>query len=109
MENTHNTIIYAIVGVIICAQLFFFLKNLKKIMAYKNIIVGNDKLSLIELDIDDDELTTKDPNFFINNESSFEAPLSSKSQPNGEPMDEIEVDLNQDNYDEDDVDLNNSI
>lgn len=97
MENTHDTIIFAIVVVIICVQLFFFLKNLKKIIAYKNIIVENDKLSLIELDIDDKELSNKVPDYFINNESSFEAPLSSDSQSTNEFIDEIEMGLDEHN------------
>lgn len=67
--NKQDTIIYAIVAIIICIQLFFFLKNFRKIMAYKNIISGNDKLSVIELSIDEDEITNLNPEELIENEN----------------------------------------
>ena len=69
--NNHDSIIYAIVGLIICIQLFFFLKNLKKIWAYKNIIASNKELSVIELSIDEDKVTTMDPEYFIENKNLF--------------------------------------
>lgn len=102
MDNIHDKAIYTIVGIIICAQLFFFLKNFKKIMSYKNIIVGNDKLSLIELSVDEDEVTTQDPEYFINNESSFKV-TSPTSFENNENIDDLsELSWENDEYDESD-------
>lgn len=98
----HDTAIYTIVGIIICAQLFFFLKNFKKIMSYKNIIVGNDKLTLIELSIDEDEVTTQDPEYFINNESAFKVPSVKEFEDNGEMEPSSELSWENDEYDESD-------
>lgn len=68
----HDIIIYAIVLLIICIQLFFFLKNFKKIMAYKTIIVPNKNLSIIELNIEEEKATRLDPEYFIENKESYE-------------------------------------
>lgn len=70
--NKHDTIIYGIVGIIICVQLFFFLKNFKKIMAYKTIIASNEKLSVIELSIDEDQVATLDPEYLLENKRFYE-------------------------------------
>ncbi len=98
----HDTAIYTIVGIIICAQLFFFLKNFKKIMSYKNIIVGNDKLTLIELSIDEDEVTTQDPEYFINNESSFKVTSATTFEKNGDTDEVSELSSENDEYNESD-------
>src|SRR5690554_7051666 len=63
----HDTIIYVIVGIIICVQLFFFIKNLTKILAYKNMIARNTELSIVELDVDQDDIATKSPEYLLKN------------------------------------------
>lgn len=112
--DTQDTIIYAIVAIIISIQLFFFLKNFKKIMAYKNIISGNDKLSVIELSIDEDEITKLNPEELIENESLYEDKqesepevYKSESEPNAshiEYEDLIEDEEETDEYYEDEED-----
>ena len=80
----HDSIIYLIVGLILCAQLFFFIKNFKKIMAYKNIIVNNEKLSVIELNIDEKQASNTDPDYFIENKKFFQNTKELETEDYGE-------------------------
>lgn len=71
MENTHDIVIYAIVGIIIGFQVFFFMKNFLKILAYKNIISSNEDLSLVELNITEEEVGLMEPEHFIKNKEQY--------------------------------------
>src|SRR5690606_3001330 len=100
MNNIHDTVIYAIVGLIICVQLFFFLKNFKKIMAYKNIIISNEKLSIVELNIEEDNVSLLDPDYFLKNKELYASNKDIELEDTLEEIGDTEI---SDEYDYDDA------
>jgi|SRR5690606_1776455 len=115
IKLTHDTIIYVIVGIIICIQLFFFLKNFKKIINYKNIIVNTDNLSVVELRIEEDKISNQDPDYLIDNKVLYTDKESLYDRNTREEIEETEtpdeydenISINEDDdEDEDDDEIN---
>lgn len=70
-QENHDMIIYVIVGVILCFQVYLFIKNFIKIGLYKKAINGVDQLEIVDVVIPEEAITKITPNHILEKRELF--------------------------------------